>query len=139
MTGSGMRPLDRQCGEQGKLPTAKKFILPERDINMSEQEKQKSSFMQELDKWSEAEIISPLLYAGAQSVEDEDFDSAKISEEKRLALRAKVLESYRNGLAAGRREANAPTRPQYPQRGYRTAEGRSFRQPAQEGRKVYQR
>ena len=106
---------------------------------MSEQEKQKSSFMQELDKWSEAEIINPLLYAGAQSVEDEGFNAAGISEEKKMALRAKVLESYRNGLAAGRREANGPKRPQSPQRGYQTTEGRSSRQPAQESRKVYRR
>ena len=32
MTGSGMRPLDRPCGEQGKRPTAKAFKLAERDI-----------------------------------------------------------------------------------------------------------
>ena len=74
--------------------------------------------MQELDKWSEAEIISPLLYAGAQSVEDEDFDCAEIAEEKKKLLKAKVLESYRNGLAVGRREADGPARPEYPRRGY---------------------
>ena len=59
---------------------------------MSEQEKPKSSFMQELNKWSEAEIISPLLYAGAQSVEDEDFDCAEIGDEKKELIRAKVLD-----------------------------------------------
>jgi hypothetical protein len=108
----------------------KKFILPERDINMSEQEKQKSSFMQELDKWSEAEIISPLLYAGAQSVEDEDFDCAEIGEEKKKIIKAKVLESYRNGLAIGRREADGPVRPEYPRRGYQQrAEVKTSRWP----------
>jgi hypothetical protein len=96
---------------------------------MSEQEK-KSSFMQELNKWSEAEIISPLLYAGAQSVEDENFDCAAISEEKRDLIRAKVLESYRNGLAVGRREADGPARPEYPKKGYqRKTEVRTSRWP----------
>src|SRR5258708_27260758 len=84
---------------------------------MSE-EKQKSSFMLELDKWSEAEIISPLLYAGAESVEDEDFDYALIGEEKKKLIRTKMLESYRNGLAVGRREADGPSRPEYPRKGY---------------------
>ena len=74
--------------------------------------------MQELNKWSEAEIISPLLYAGAQSVEDEDFDCAEIGEEKKKLIRTKMLESYRNGQAAGRREANGPSRPEYPRKGY---------------------
>lgn len=96
---------------------------------MSEQEK-KSSFMQELDKWSEAEIISPLLYAGAQSVEDEDFDCEEIGAEKKKLLRAKMLESYRNGLAMGRREAEGPTRPEYPRRGYQPrAEVKTSRWP----------
>jgi hypothetical protein len=97
---------------------------------MSEQEKPKSSFMQELDKWSEAEIISPLLYAGAMSVEDEDFDSAEIGEEKKKLIRAKMLESYRNGLAVGRREADGPSRPEYPRRGYQQrAEVKTSRWP----------
>ena len=87
--------------------------------------------MQELNKWSEAEIISPLLYAGAQSVEDENFDCAEIAEAKKELIRTKVLESYRNGLAAGRREADAPMRPQYPPRkGYqRNTEVRTSRWP----------
>ena len=97
---------------------------------MSEQEKPKSSFMQELDKWSEAEIISPLLYAGATSVEDEDFDCAEIGEEKKELIRAKVLESYRNGLAVGRREADGPSRPEYPRKGYqRRTEVKTSRWP----------
>ena len=95
---------------------------------MSEQEK-KSSFMQELNKWSEAEIISPLLYAGAQSVEDQEFDCAEIGEEKIELIRVKVLESYRNGLA-GRREADGPSRPEYPRKGYqRKTEVKTSRWP----------
>ena len=52
MTGSGMRPLDLPCGEQGKLLPPKKFILPERDINNVRTRKTKE-----------------LLHAGAQQVE----------------------------------------------------------------------
>jgi hypothetical protein len=97
MTGSGMRPLDLPCGEQGKLLPPRKFILPERDINMSEQEKQKSSFMQDLDAWTEAHVAKPLLMANATP--EYGWDSALEAVKK--AIRAKVLESYRNGQAAG--------------------------------------
>ena len=110
MTGSGMRPLDRPCGEQGKRPTAKAFKLAERDINMSEQEKQKSSFMEELDGWTESTIIGPLF---ASETDQEDWEPA--IERVKKAIRQKVLESYRNGQAAGPR------------------------QPVQERRRVYQR
>ena len=73
---------------------------------MSEQEKQKSSFMQELEQWARAEVIDPLLYAGAQSTEEDDFDYEPVVEKSMKALKAKVLQSYRNGQAAG------PTQPQ---------------------------
>ena len=109
MTGSGVRPLDLPCGEQGKLLPPKKFILPERDINMSEQ-KQESSFMQELDRWTESTIIGPLL---ASETDAEDWEPA--IERVKKAIRQKVLESYRNGQVAGPR------------------------QPALERRKVFQR
>ena len=85
---------------------------------MSEQEKSKSSFMQELDQWSRAEVIDPLLYAGAGSVEDEDFDWEGSAEKAMKAIRAKVLESYRNGLATGQRGALAPKRPPQPRPRY---------------------
>jgi hypothetical protein len=68
------------------------FILPERDINMSEQEKPKSSFMQELDQWSEENIFRPLF--GTDPNQD---DWAKVEAQVKKAVRAKVLESYRNG------------------------------------------
>ena len=71
---------------------------------MSEQEKPKSSFMQELEQWARAEVIDPLLYAGAQSAEEEDFDYEPIVEKSLKALKTKVLESYRNGQAAGPRQ-----------------------------------
>jgi hypothetical protein len=71
---------------------------------MSEQEKAKSSFMQELERWARAEVIDPLLYAGARSVEEDDSDFEPIVEKSLKALKAKVLESYRNGQSAGPRK-----------------------------------
>ena len=66
---------------------------------MSEQEKPKSSFMQELDQWSEVNVIGPLF---ASETEPDDFDAAV--ERVKKAIRAKVLESYRNGQVAGPRQ-----------------------------------
>ena len=83
---------------QGKLPSAKAFKLAERDKTMSE-EKQKSSFMQELDRWSDSNIISPL-YAGESSPDD----WMEAVERVKKAIREKVLQSYRNGQAAGPRQ-----------------------------------
>ena len=82
---------------------------------MSEQE-HKSFFMEELDQWSEAAIISPLLYAGAQSAEEgsSEADWQRASEQARKNIRAKVLESYRNGQAAGPRKFSRPGRRDYP-------------------------
>ena len=103
MTGSGMRPLLSPSSEQGKRPTAKAFKLAERDINMSDQEKA-ASFMQELDRWSDSNIISPL-YAGESSPDD----WMQAVERVKKAIRQKVLESYRNGQVAGpRRVASQP-------------------------------
>ena len=103
-----MRPLDLPCGEQGKLPTAKAFKLAERDKHMSEQEKPKS-FMQELDEWSETYVIGPLCSGDAN-----DFDWETILQNVKTSIRAKVLESYRNGQQAGPRSFKQP-----PQRGGR--------------------
>jgi hypothetical protein len=106
MTGSGLRPLDLLRGEQSKLPIANAFKLAERDTTMSEQEKQKSSFMQELDQWTESTIIGPLF---ASETDGEDWEPA--IERVKKAVREKVLQSYRNGQAAGpRRVAGQPQR-----------------------------
>jgi len=107
MTGSGMRPLDLPCGEQGKRPTAKASSLRKGTSNMSEQKQ--SSFMEELDRWTESTIIGPLF---ASETSEEDWEPA--IERVKKAVRQKVLESYRNGQAAGPR------------------------QPVQERRRVYQ-
>ena len=100
MTGSGMRPLDLPCSEQGKQPTAKAFKLAERDTTMSEQEKQESSFMQELDRWTEATIINALAEADEIELAAEDI---------KRAIRTKVLESYRNGQGVKPGITNRPS------------------------------
>ena len=62
---------------------------------------EKRTFMQELDLWSEANVINPLL------CNDDDADEY-VGEERieqiQKAIRQKVLESYRNGRAAGQRQ-----------------------------------
>jgi len=61
---------------------------------------QKPSFMVELDLWSEANVIGPLMHADPTNKE---WDEATAQVKK--AIRAKVLDSYRNGQAAGPRKA----------------------------------
>src|ERR1700732_5263725 len=63
---------------------------------MSEQKQ--SSFMQELDRWTESTIIGPLF---ASETDGEDWEPA--IERVKKAIRQKVLESYRNGQVAGAR------------------------------------
>jgi len=65
---------------------------------MSEQKK--PSFMEELDKWTEATVIDPMTYAFAED-DEERWNVASAGIKK--AIREKVLESYRNGQAAGPR------------------------------------
>jgi hypothetical protein len=85
------------------------LTLAERDKFMSEEK----SFMQQLDEWTDANIVMPL----ADPNPEEDFDV--VVEQVKKAIREKVLESYRNGQAAGgkqpvrkewRRYAKAQTR-----------------------------
>jgi len=64
---------------------------------MSEQKQ--SSFMQELDRWTESTVIGPLF--ASETIED-DWEPA--IERVKKAIRAKVLESYRNGQVAGPRQ-----------------------------------
>lgn len=61
---------------------------------------QKTSFMAELDQWSEATIIGPLLYLGPK-----DGDQDEVNSQVKKAIRTKVLESYRNGQSAGPRKS----------------------------------
>ena len=75
--------------------SAKAFKLAGKgQTNVRTQQKPKS-FMQELDEWSEINVIEPL------SNPQLDWDVAV--EQVKKAIRAKVLESYRNGQQAGPR------------------------------------
>jgi hypothetical protein len=56
---------------------------------------EKKSFMQELDLWSEANIVGPLFHADPK---EDDWEPAVAQVKK--AIRQKVLESYRNGQQA---------------------------------------
>lgn len=97
MTRQGTRRLDSLgCSEQGKLPTAKAFTLAERDKDMSEQ---KQSFMQRLDEWADEAVIGPLAEHAKEAI------SLETQLQVRQAIRQKVLESYRNGQAAGDKPA----------------------------------
>ena len=64
---------------------------------MSEQK----TFMQQLDEWTDATVIMPLI----DPESEENFDP--VAEKVKKAIREKVLESYRNGQAAG---GKAPAR-----------------------------
>jgi hypothetical protein len=63
-------------------------------------EEKQSSFMTELDRWTDANVISPL-FAGESSPDD----WMEAVERVKKAIRQKVLESYRNGQVAGPRQA----------------------------------
>jgi hypothetical protein len=65
---------------------------------MSEQEKPKS-FMQELDQWTDAAILAPLLWTNEEG-ETEEVSEHTLKQVK-YAIREKVLESYKNGCKAG--------------------------------------
>jgi hypothetical protein len=72
---------------------------------MSEQQQKPKSFMQKLDEWTTATVINPL----HRAITEGDGDECDAScEEVKKAIRAKVLESYRNGLQAGPRSAKQP-------------------------------
>ena len=60
---------------------------------------QKTSFMAELDAWTDQVIIEPLTVRAAISGA-EDL-SAETARQVRYAIREKILESYKNGCKAG--------------------------------------
>jgi hypothetical protein len=78
--------------------------LAERDKFMSEQEKAKS-FMQELDQWTDAYVVEPLLTP--HIFEDQMANCEPEIALVKKAIQEKVLESYRNGQAAGPRRSAA--------------------------------
>ena len=63
---------------------------------------QKPSFMATLDAWSDKSIIEPLADAYLNGPEEVIINAQEYA---RKAIRTKVLESYRNGQAAGPRKA----------------------------------
>jgi hypothetical protein len=78
-------PLMSPCSEQGELPAAKAFTLAERDNNMSEQKS--TGFMEELDRWTDANVVMP-----AFNATQDDWEAAVA--QVKLAIREKVLESF---------------------------------------------
>jgi hypothetical protein len=91
--------LTPERSEQGKLPVAIEFRLAERDKYMSEQ---RQSFMQQLDLWTEDNILRPLF-----GTDPKQNDWQGVEEQVKKAIRTKVLESYHNGQAAGPKKAFA--------------------------------
>src|SRR4051812_13164066 len=88
-----------------RLP--KEFRLAERDKHMSEQIKKPSSYMQELDKWIEEQVIEPLQDQWSRAM---DGDMAANTDSIKRAIKQKVLESYRNGQKAGAPKGQWPRR-----------------------------
>jgi len=62
---------------------------------------QKVSYMASLDAWSDKSIIEPLADAYLNGPEEVIINAQEYA---RRAIREKVLESYRNGQAAGPRK-----------------------------------
>jgi hypothetical protein len=73
---------------------------------MSEQQQKTKSFMQELDEWCEGAVIDPLIDS-EQEINDGETLEDTIARVKK-AIRAKVLESYRNGQQAVGAEMRKP-------------------------------
>ena len=72
---------------------------------------QSKGYMQELNSWTNAEVIVPLMHA-IRSGNEEVFSEAARQVER--AIREKVLESYHNGQAAA--PARSFKRPAYAKR-----------------------
>ena len=71
-------------------------MLAERDKFMSEQKQ--SGFIQELDRWVEANVFRPLL-----GTEPDEANTSVVEREVMKAIRRKMLESYKSGQKAGPR------------------------------------
>ena len=81
---------------------------------MSEQEKP-TSFMEELDRWTEATVIKPLREAHEYMRDYDDPARYHATVEAALkAIRTKVLESYRNGQKAQGSKPQNGFRPRRP-------------------------
>ena|ERR1051325_1063017 len=62
--------------------------------------KVRPSFMTELDQWTQANVLGPMYHTDPNQADWEDAASRI-----KKAIRSKVLESYRNGQAAGPRKS----------------------------------
>ena len=71
---------------------------------------QKTSFMMELDKWTDENVIFPLTLV---LINSNDEAVGPVEDGIRKGIRAKVLESYRNGQAAGPRKDQSVKRKTY--------------------------
>jgi hypothetical protein len=80
-----------------RLHPPKHFALQRKDCYMQTNQAKTTNYMQELDKWTEQEIIDVLSYALLKGP-DEAVELAESVVKK--AIREKVLESYHNGQAA---------------------------------------
>ncbi len=87
---------------------------------MSEQTKAPSYFV-ELDQWTEANIFVPLITSNEEDQPEEELSKGTL-ERVKLAIREKVLESYKNGIRAGL--AKAATQPTRKERAYAPAKNR---------------
>jgi predicted metallo-beta-lactamase superfamily hydrolase len=75
---------------------------------------QKQGFMQQLDSWTETEVIKPAIAAWREyqdlldQLPEEEAKAGfrTATAEVKKAVREKVLESYRNGQQAGPRRQN---------------------------------
>jgi hypothetical protein len=101
VTRQATRLLPFPCGEQHSAAHRQRFRAEER-TSMSEQKKS-SGYMQELDKWTQENVLDPLfafwpeVYMPHPMTEGEMEDA---TEKVKKAIREKVLESYHNGKAA---------------------------------------
>jgi len=59
---------------------------------------QKQSFMRELDLWTEANVVNPLVWGDGEPHREAPVD---VVAHVKHAIREKVLESYKNGVRAG--------------------------------------
>ena len=77
---------------------------------MSEEQKNSSSFMQELDKWTDVNVVMPLF-----NTSDESGWLQAVARVKK-AIREKVLQSYKNGrmTRGGSAPQDLPTPRRYP-------------------------
>ena len=72
---------------------------------------QKLNYLQELDLWTEENVLRPLF--GSDPNQD---DWAKVEAQVKRAIRTKVLESYHNGQAVGPKQPQpARKEPRYAQ------------------------